>query len=97
MRAVLIFLGLALVQTASSQQAQQSAATSSIEGTVVRYGTSDGISRARVTLTPSQSTVTGQAVIVGGDGKFAFRNLPAGQYRLSALKDGFVASEYGQR
>jgi hypothetical protein len=88
-----------LAQTASSQQAQQSqqTTTASIEGAVVRSGTTDGISRAKVTLTPSQSSVAGQAVIVDADGKFAFRNLAAGQYRLSATKDGYVSSEYGQR
>jgi len=89
-----------LAQTASSQQAQQSqqtTPTASIEGAVVRSGTTDGISRAKVTLTPSQSSVAGQAVIVDADGKFAFRNLASGQYRLSATKDGYVSSEYGQR
>jgi hypothetical protein len=48
-------------------------------------------------LTPSQSSVAGQAVIVDGDGKFAFRSLPAGQYRVTATRDGFVPAEYGQR
>jgi len=41
--------------------------------------------------------VAGQALIVDGDGKFAFRSLPAGQYRLNATKDGYVSAEYGQR
>jgi hypothetical protein len=99
MRSALVLLGFMLAQTASSQQAQQSqqTTTASIEGAVVRSGTTDGISRAKVTLTPSQSSVAGQAVIVDADGKFAFRNLAAGQYRLSATKDGYVSSEYGQR
>jgi hypothetical protein len=88
---------LALAQVASSQQSQQTTPTASIEGSVVRSGTTDGITRAKVTLTPSQTSVAGQAVIVDGDGKFAFRGLPAGQYRLSATKDGYVSSEYGQR
>jgi hypothetical protein len=89
-----------LAQTTSSQQgqpSQQTAPTASIEGVVVRAGTSDGISRARVTLNPSQSSVGAQAVIVDGDGKFAFRGLPAGQYRLNVTRDGYVSSEYGQR
>jgi hypothetical protein len=86
-----------LAQAASSQQSQQITPTGSIEGSVVRSGTTDGISRAKVTLTPLQSSVAGQAVIVDGDGKFAFRNLQAGQYRISASKDGYVTAEYGQR
>ncbi len=36
-------------------------------------------------------------MIVDGDGKFAFRGLAAGQYRISATRDGYVGSEYGQR
>jgi Carboxypeptidase regulatory-like domain len=86
-----------LAQTPSSPQSQQTTPTASIEGSVVRSGSTDGISRAKVTLTPSQSSAAGQAMIVDGDGKFAFRNLPAGQYRLSAAKDGYVSAEYGQR
>src|SRR5580765_6629232 len=99
MRSILVLFGLVLAQAASSQQAQQSqqTPTASIEGSVVRAGTTDGIARAKVTLTPSQSSVQGQAVIVDGDGKFAFRGLPAGQYRLTASKDGYVSAEYGQR
>ena len=100
MKAVVVCLVLALAQTAASQQAQQaqsSPAIASIEGSVVRFGSTDGIARAKVTLTPSQSTVAGQAVIVDGDGKFAFRNLPAGQYRLTASRDAYVSAEYGQR
>src|SRR3954470_9687155 len=100
MKSALVLFGFILVQTASSQQpqpSQQTTPTASIEGAVVRSGTTAGISRAKVTLTPSQSSVAGQAVIVDADGKFAFRNLAAGQYRLSAAKDGYVSSEYGQR
>ena len=81
----------------STQQPQQAPSTASIEGAVVRFGTTDGVSRAKVTLTPTQSSVAGQAVIVDADGKFAFRNLPAGPYRINASRDGYVAAEYGQR
>jgi hypothetical protein len=97
MRSILVLFGFILAQTASSQQVQQTTATASIEGVVVRSGTADGIARAKVTLNPSQSSVGAQAVIVDGDGKFAFRSLAAGQYRLSVTKDGYVSSEYGQR
>jgi hypothetical protein len=96
----MLLLTLVLGPAVASQQipqAQQGPPTASIEGTVVRAGTSDGISRAQVTLTPVQSSAAGQAVIVDGDGKFAFRNLSAGSYRLSATRNGYVSAEYGQR
>src|SRR5438874_166418 len=95
MRTIFVLLALALAQTPSSQLVQQGPPTASIEGAAVRYGTSDGIARAKVTLTPSQGP--GQAVIVDSDGKFAFRNLAAGQYRINASRDGFVSADYGQR
>ena len=69
MKAVVVLLVLALAQTAASQQApqaQSSPATASIEGSVVRFGSTDGVARAKVTLSPSQSSVAGQAVIVDG-------------------------------
>ena len=31
------------------------------------------------------------------EGKFAFRNLPQGQYRINASRDGYVSADYGQR
>jgi len=88
MKLILVLLTFITIQAPQS---------GSIDGTVVRYGTTDGISRAKVTLTPVGSGAQGQAVIVEGDGKFSFRNLAAGQYRISASRDGFVNGEYGQR
>src|SRR6185295_18910766 len=97
MKSILVLLTLALSQTAPSQQIQQAPQTASIEGAVVRFGTSDGIARAKVTLTPAQASSQGQAVIADSDGKFAFRGLAAGSYRISASRDGYVSAEYGQR
>ena len=89
MRLILVLLTLISLQTPQS---------GSIDGSVVRYGTNEGVPRAKVTLTPvGSSAQQGQAVLVDSDGKFAFRNLAAGQYRLSASRDGYVNSEYGQR
>lgn len=38
-----------------------------------------------------------QAMTADEGGKFAFRDLAPGQYRLTVTRDGYVASEYGQR
>src|SRR6185503_19754018 len=76
---------------------------SSIEGTVVKFGTGEPIAAADVSLQmlqgPGAAPMGPPAVIqTGADGKFAFRNLAAGNYRLVALRaEGFVVAEYGQR
>ena len=89
MKQILSVLSLLLLQ-----QSPQPPATASIEGSVLRLGTTDAIPRAKVTITQPGSS---QAITADDSGKFVFRNLAAGQYRLSATRDGYVAAEYGQR
>ena len=89
MKQILSVLSLLLLQ-----QSPQPPATASIEGAVLRLGTTDAIPRAKVTITQPGSS---QAITADDSGKFVFRNLAAGQYRLSATRDGYVAAEYGQR
>jgi hypothetical protein len=69
----------------------------SIDGTVVRAGTTDGIARARITLTATQGNATPQTVTADGQGRFTFKEVGPGTYRLNATRDGFVAAEHGQR
>jgi beta-lactamase regulating signal transducer with metallopeptidase domain len=72
------------------------AGAGSIEGTVVKFGTSEPIAGADVSLQmlPGPPTL----IQTGADGKFIFRNLPAGNYRLVALRaEGFVVAEHGQQ
>jgi hypothetical protein len=37
------------------------------------------------------------ATKTGADGHFELRNVPAGQYRLSAVRNGYFEYEYGQK
>ena len=78
------------------QQSPPVPPTASIEGSISRLGTSDVIPRAKVTLSVSGSP-NAQIVTADDGGKFVFRDLAAGQYKLSATRDGYVAAEYGQR
>src|SRR5436190_22951086 len=88
---LLVFLfSAALVARPQQQQ------TGSIEGAIVKFGTTDTIPRAKVTLRPSNSP-NSQAVTADEGGKFAFRDLSPGQYRITVTRDGYVAGEYGQR
>jgi hypothetical protein len=97
--------------------------TASVEGIVVRLGTSEPISGVDLELTdtspqqtpippagatpatasaaataqpPAQAPFTAKS---GNDGRFVFRNLPSGAYKLVAARIGgsYVPFEYGQR
>lgn len=71
---------------------------SSLQGRVVRWGTSEPIGKVSVELlrigagTPAPFVAT-----TGGDGTFVFASVPPGQYRVTASRPGYVSAEYGQR
>jgi hypothetical protein len=89
----IIFLTL-LVQSAPLQQ--EGTATATIEGTVVRIGTNEILSKASVELVrvgvPGSLTTTTES-----DGRFYFPNIPPGTYRLLSRRDGYWNAEFGQR
>ena len=72
----------------------QSAA--SIQGVVLRAGTSTPIESARVDLRPEGTSAFASAT-TDASGRFVFQNLPPGRYRLSASRDGFVPGPYGAK
>lgn len=79
------------------------AGSASIEGIVVKLGTTEPIPGAVVELSkPSNTPNTPpevQKVTTGDDGKFAFRNLQPGDYRMVAMRPGGIynPARYGQR
>ena len=98
-----------LFQAPVPQVPQQQVAKGSIEGTVLRSITGEPLDRARVTLTrmlppptgPTTGPVTPLPQIVpiqtDKDGKFGFKELDPGQYRLRVQRNGYSPQEYGQR
>ncbi len=74
----------------------QSPATS-IQGIVVKSGSGEPLSKAVVEARAEQSG-GGEPLTVttSDDGKFIFRNLKPGQYRLTALRAGYASNEYQQ-
>src|SRR5262245_10364556 len=100
MKRMLFVLAILFILPGKPQQAQQpqqsQQSTGSIEGSIVKFGTTDPIPRARVLLRPSNNQ-NAQAITADDGGRFAFRDLAPGQYRISVTRDGYVASEYGQR
>jgi hypothetical protein len=68
-----------------------------IEGLVLKAGSSEPIRRAQVMLIreggPGQTT----RVVSDAAGRFVFRDVSAGRYYLSAERQGYVRQTYGQR
>jgi hypothetical protein len=67
-----------------------------IAGKVVSSTTGTPLGRAKVTIADVQNRERTASVITGDDGLFAFANLPAGKYSLTAGRRGFVESSYMQ-
>lgn len=65
--------------------------TGIIVGQVVDAATGKGVSSAVVTLAGSRRVMTTT------DGRFAFRNLPAGSHPLTAAKSGYIDGAFGMR
>jgi hypothetical protein len=85
----LLLVGAIALQAPLSQQ------TGSVQGIVVRAGSSEPVGKATVEIlgggVPLQSTTTEP------DGRFFFRNLLPGAYQVNVWRDGFAPAEYGQR
>ena len=65
--------------------------TGIIVGQVVDAATGKGVSSAVVTLAGSRRVMT------TADGRFAFRNLPAGSHTLTAAKSSYIDGAFGMR
>jgi hypothetical protein len=104
-------LALLVAQNVPPLPQQSQAPMASIEGIVLRADNGDAIAKAQVTLTRQLAPPTaGQnpaapitppppipPVTTDASGKFSFKDLEAGTYRLFASKNGFVRFDYGAR
>jgi Carboxypeptidase regulatory-like domain len=98
---------VALALQAPQQTQPQQPTKASIEGFVVRAGTNEPLSRARVTVSRTASntgvpvqpnpTATIPAVITDSQGHFTVRDLEAGAYVLVAQRNGFARQQFGER
>jgi len=95
MKKLLLIILLTILAQGSPRQ-QEGTATAGIEGTVVRVGTNEILSKASVELlrvgTSDRLTTTTES-----DGRFYFPNIPPGTYRLLSRRDGYWNAEFGQR
>jgi protocatechuate 3,4-dioxygenase beta subunit len=83
----LIFL---IAQIPVPLTSQDGAGTSTVEGRVIRAGTSEPIVGASVYLNAMGPLVTDD------NGRFKFPNVPAGSYRVSARGTGYLAGSFGE-
>jgi hypothetical protein len=76
-------------------QGRAKTGTARISGRVIAAETGTPLRRAQVRL--SGPEVGMRAALTDGDGRFDFRDLPAGRVKLQATKPGYMSIEYGQR
>jgi Carboxypeptidase regulatory-like domain len=106
--AVSLLLFLQAPATPPQQQTQLPKAT--IEGIVVRVGTSEPIAGAQLTVlrvsgplplptgtTPATPLGPIPPVTTDRQGKFIIKDLDPGSYRITAARNGYAKQEYGQR
>jgi uncharacterized protein (DUF2141 family) len=85
----------AAVKQARDTAPARSPGTASILGTVVTAGeTPRGLRQAVVTVNHVDRTY-GDTVITDDEGRYEFRDLPAGRYLISARKPGFLTTNRG--
>lgn len=83
-------------QPARDTAGQRRTGTATISGIVMSdEAQSKPVRRARVTLN-SAELPHGRTEITHDDGTFAFRGLPAGQYRVGVTKDAYLFTNYGE-
>ena len=97
MRNTLLWGALLSVSALRAQPAAAPEPKGSIEGRVVNALSGEGLRKVSLTLTATRGkdkTATAQS---DDNGRFAFRDLAPGGYRLSGERNGFLRQEYGAR
>ena len=97
-RAVLILVAVVGVAgaAAAAQAPVPSTGTAVIRGRVVAGDTGKPLRRARVTVgRPGQGGP--RNVVTDSDGRYEAKDLPAGQYVVTAARSGYLQLRYGQR
>ena len=69
----------------------------SVEGAVTKPGTNEPVSKAIVELRRDADDTVQYTAATSDDGKYVFRNVRPGKYRVVATRTGYVRVEYGQR
>jgi hypothetical protein len=97
-----LLLGMAVCAAAQTnvnptKNDQAKDATCVVSGMVIRKTDSAPLKNATVQLSNGEDRDHTIATKTGVDGHFELRNVPAGQYKLSASRNGYVEYEFGQK
>jgi Carboxypeptidase regulatory-like domain len=69
-----------------------------LTGVVLKSGTDEPVARATVELRAVEASDSRiRTVTTANDGRFTFRGVPRGQYRLTVTRLGYVGATYGER
>ena len=97
MKAVAVLLGWALSLEAYQAPPVAQGAKGSVEGRVVNAVSGDAVRKVNLTLTANHRKGEPVTAQTDDNGRFAFHDVAAGQYRLNGGKTGFADQEYGAR
>lgn len=94
MRLVVLTCGLLIAACLTVAQQQERC---TVEGRVVKAGTGEPLSKARILLQKTDSRDAFYSASSNESGRFAIQNVPPGRYRLGAERNGYLRMHYGQR
>ena len=89
--------GVCLAAAQQSAPAEKPPEKCVVSGQVVKAGTGEPLKKARVTLSKEQTRETPRSEITDAQGRFTFKEVEPGRYRLAATRNGYARQEYGQR
>jgi len=91
----LLFLWIQTLASSSAPHPVQELA--SVEGIASELGTGTPLARARVVLSRIDGRAGALSTLTDSAGRFTFRSVSPGTYRVAAARDGYVRAELGQR
>jgi hypothetical protein len=95
--ALLLPVLLVVPAFASAQAPPETSETCDVSGTVVRTADGSPLNDATVWMTSADGQQPLKAATTSADGHFELKNILAGQYHLSAERDGYISMQYGQK
>ena len=81
----------------ASKDAKEAEKTCRILGMVVKLADGTPIKNATVQLDHLEDRQRTIATKTTGDGRFELKSVPAGQYKLTVMRNGYVSAQYGQK
>lgn len=84
-------------QTPAASSNASDVASCTVAGTVVKFAGSEPLKSATVRLENVEDHTRTFSSSTDAGGRFEIKGIPAGRYRMRAIRDGYVTAEYGQR